>query len=45
MFRGCTEPIAWEDATGANYLCQGHYLTLVSWVNEARSGYLSGGNR
>lgn len=45
MFRGCTEPIAWEDAAGANYLCEGHYLTLVRWVEEARRGYLPGGNR
>jgi hypothetical protein len=45
MFRGCTEPIAWEDAAEANYLCEGHYLTLARWVQEARSGYLSGGTR
>jgi hypothetical protein len=43
IFIGCTEPIAWEDARGGNFLCEGHYLTVRRWVEEARSGYLSGG--
>ena len=40
MFRGCTEPIAWEDAAGENFLCEGHYLTVRKWINEARTGLL-----
>jgi len=40
MFRGCTEPIAWEDARGGNYLCEGHYLTVRKWVDEARANLL-----
>ncbi|MDD1660410.1 MAG: hypothetical protein LUQ62_04300 [Methanomicrobiales archaeon] len=40
IFIGCTEPIAWEDAGGGNFLCEGHYLTVRRWVDEARSGYL-----
>jgi hypothetical protein len=40
IFTGCTEPIAWEDAQGGNFLCEGHYLTVRRWVEEARSGYL-----
>ena len=40
IFIGCTEPIAWEDARGGNFLCEGHYLTVRRWVEEARSGYL-----
>jgi hypothetical protein len=36
MFRGCTEPIAWEDARGGNFLCDGHYLTIRKWIDEAR---------
>jgi hypothetical protein len=40
IFIGCTEPIAWEDAQGGNFLCEGHYLTVRRWVEEARSGYL-----
>ena len=43
IFIGCTEPIAWEDASGGNFLCEGHYLTVRRWVEEARSGYLPGG--
>jgi hypothetical protein len=38
MFRGCTEPIAWEDARGGNFLCEGHYLTVRKWIGEARAG-------
>ena len=40
MFRGCTEPIAWEDAGGGNFLCEGHYLTVRKWIDEARTGLL-----
>ncbi|MDD1652920.1 MAG: hypothetical protein LUQ64_00085 [Methanomicrobiales archaeon] len=40
IFTGCTEPIAWEDAQGGNFLCEGHYLTVRRWVEEARAGYL-----
>ncbi len=40
IFIGCTEPIAWEDAGGGNFLCKGHYLTVLRWVEDARSGYL-----
>jgi hypothetical protein len=40
IFIGCTEPIAWEDAGGGNFLCEGHYLTVHRWVEQARSGYL-----
>jgi len=40
IFIGCTEPIAWEDAQGGNFICEGHYLTVRRWVEEARSGYL-----
>ena len=40
MFRGCTEPIAWEDARGGNFLCEGHYLTVRKWVDEARADLL-----
>ena len=40
MFRGCTEPIAWEDARSGDFLCEGHYLTVKKWVNEARTDLL-----
>jgi hypothetical protein len=42
IFRGCTEPIAWEDARGRNFLCEGHYRTLRTWIEEARKGLLPG---
>ncbi len=42
VFRGCTEPIAWEDAQGGNFLCEGHYLTMKRWIEEARRGLLPG---
>ncbi|MDD1707980.1 MAG: hypothetical protein LUQ33_02250 [Methanoregulaceae archaeon] len=38
IFRGCTEPIAWEDRRGQNYLCEGHYLLVLQWTEEARRG-------
>ena len=40
VFRGCPEPIAWEDANGTNFLCEGHYRTIVQWVEETRREYL-----
>ncbi|MDD1667177.1 MAG: hypothetical protein LUO96_01790 [Methanomicrobiales archaeon] len=42
-FRGCTEPIAWEDARGGNFLCEGHYQVMRRWIEEARRGLLPGG--
>jgi len=42
IFRGCTEPIAWEDARGGNFLCQGHYLVMNQWIDEARKGLITG---
>ena len=44
IFRGCTEPIAWEDASGGNFLCEGHYRTMRTWIEEARNGLLPGGH-
>jgi hypothetical protein len=38
VFRGYTEPIAWEDARGGNFLCDGHYRIMNLWINEARKG-------
>jgi hypothetical protein len=43
IFRGCTEPIAWEDARGGNFLCEGHYLVMRRWIEDARRGLLPGG--
>ena len=43
IFRGCPEPIAWEDARGGNFLCEGHYRTMKTWIEEARKGLLPGG--
>lgn len=40
IFRGCPEPIAWEDARGGNFLCEGHYRTMKTWIEEARRGLL-----
>jgi hypothetical protein len=40
IFRGCPEPIAWEDARGGNFLCEGHYRTMRTWIEEARRGLL-----
>lgn len=42
IFRGCTEPIAWEDARGGNFLCEGHYQTMKQWIEDARTGLISG---
>ena len=42
IFRGCTEPISWEDARGGNFLCKGHYLTMKQWIEDAREGLISG---
>ncbi|HXW99244.1 MAG TPA: hypothetical protein VEI51_05940 [Methanomicrobiales archaeon] len=42
IFRGCPEPIAWEDARGANFLCEGHYQTMKGWIEDARRGLLPG---
>ena len=42
IFRGCPEPIAWEDARGGNFLCKGHYLTMKMWIDEARKALISG---
>jgi hypothetical protein len=44
IFRGCTEPIAWEDARGGNFLCEGHFRTMNLWIDEARRR-LTGGER
>jgi hypothetical protein len=43
VFRGCTEPIAWEDAHGGNFLCEGHYRVMREWIEDARKGLLPGG--
>jgi hypothetical protein len=43
IFRGCPEPIAWEDAQGGNFLCEGHYRTMKTWIEEARKGLVPGG--
>ncbi|HVN66292.1 MAG TPA: hypothetical protein VMT31_06740 [Methanomicrobiales archaeon] len=43
VFRGCTEPIAWEDAWGGNFLCEGHYLVMREWMEDARKGLIPGG--
>jgi hypothetical protein len=42
IFRGCTEPIAWEDARGENFLCEGHYQIMVRWFTEAQMALISG---
>jgi hypothetical protein len=44
IFRGCTEPIAWEDAKGGNFLCEGHFRIMKQWVQEAREALVSGHN-
>ena len=44
IFRGCPEPIAWEDAQGGNFLCEGHYQTVKTWIEEARKELLPGGH-
>jgi len=42
IFRGCTEPIAWEDPRGRNFLCEGHFQIMNQWIEEARSGLIPG---
>ncbi len=42
IFRGCTEPVAWEDARGGNFLCEGHYLVMKQWIDEARKALVAG---
>ena len=42
IFKGCTEPIAWEDARGGNFLCEGHYVIMNRWIDAARKGLISG---
>jgi hypothetical protein len=43
IFKGCTEPVAWEDAHGSNFLCEGHYRVIRQWIMEARKGLISTG--
>jgi hypothetical protein len=42
IFRGCSEPIVWEDSRGGNFLCEGHYILVRQWIEEARKGLLPG---
>lgn len=42
IFRGCTEPIAWEDRKGENFLCEGHYNLIKQWLADARKGLIPG---
>ena len=42
IFRGCSEPIAWEDAQGRYFLCEGHYRIMKEWIEDARRGLLPG---
>ena len=42
IFRGCSEPVAWEDARGGNHLCEGHYVIMKRWIDEARQGLITG---
>jgi hypothetical protein len=42
IFRGCSEPIAWEDSRGQNFLCEGHYILMKQWIEEARKGLIPG---
>lgn len=41
IFRGCTEPIAWEDARSGNFLCEGHLRIMKQWLQEAREALIS----
>ena len=43
IFRGCREPIAWEDPRGRNFLCEGHFKAMQQWVLDARRGLMPGG--
>jgi len=40
IFRDAREPIAREDARGGNFLCEGHYLTMKQWIEDARKGLI-----
>jgi hypothetical protein len=42
IFRGCTEKIVWEDSRGENFLCEGHYILVKQWIDEARKGLIPG---
>jgi hypothetical protein len=42
LFRGCTEPVVWEDSRGEHFLCEGHYPIIVQWISEAQLGLISG---
>ena len=42
IFRGCSEPIAGEDSRGKNFLCEGHYIMMTQWTEEARKGLIPG---
>ena len=42
IFRGCSEPIVWEDRRGENFLCEGHYILMKQWIEEARKGLIPG---
>jgi hypothetical protein len=39
-FRGCSEPIAWEDTRGEKFLCEGHSILMLQWIMEARKGVI-----
>lgn len=42
IFRGCTDAVAWEDARGENFLCEGHYQIMKWWIEETRRGLITG---
>lgn len=42
IFRGCTEPIAWEDPQAKNFLCEGHFQIMKRWMDEARKALVTG---
>lgn len=42
IFKGCNEPIAWEDSRSGNFLCEGHYNLVKQWIEEARKGLIPG---
>ena len=42
IFKGCVEPIAWEDPRGRNFLCEGHFRVMQQWVLDARKGLIPG---
>lgn len=41
IFRGCTEPIVWEDPEGKNFLCEGHFQIMKWWIYEARKAHFT----